>query len=139
MATPLRRKPFITSKKPIHSEWPHFHTFIIRHHDLPLITASLSFLESKRLKRENVRQTCGDTLSSSSSLQDSWRLKIWVYAPCGRRAISLRSIWNKGVVLPWGPGFHRQALMPAYKSFLTGSEGRIDPVIQDRITYAPRS
>ena len=28
MATPLKRKPFTTSKKPIHLEWPHLHTFI---------------------------------------------------------------------------------------------------------------
>ena len=28
MATPPRRKPLTSSKKPIHSEWPHFHIFI---------------------------------------------------------------------------------------------------------------
>ena len=88
MATPPRRKPFTSSKKPIQSEWPHppggslsphrkspfirnghiFTSSFIRHHDLPSIMASLSSIEPKRLKRENVRRTCGDTLSSSSGL-----------------------------------------------------------------------
>ena len=88
MATPPRRKLFTSSKKSIQSEWPHppggslsphrkspfirnghiFTSSFIRHHDLPSIMASLSSIESKRLKRENVRRTCGDTLSSSSGL-----------------------------------------------------------------------
>ena len=88
MAILPRRKPFTSSEKPIQPEWPHppggslsphrkslfirnghiFTSSFIRHHDLSSIIASLSSIESKRLKRENVRRTCGDTLSSSSSL-----------------------------------------------------------------------
>ena len=38
-----------------------------------------------------------------------------MYAPRGRRTVSLRSTWNKGVVLPWGPGFHFLTVVYVHK------------------------
>ena len=59
--SPHRKSPFIQNGHIFTSSF-------IRHHDLPSIMASLSSIESKRLKRENVRRMCRDTLSSSSGL-----------------------------------------------------------------------